>query len=216
MLKRPIFGLGKYVNNIMTAINEGEEARRLYKEIRFCTHCEPELPCGANPVLSIDARAKILIVGQAPGSKVHDSGIPWNDQSGRELRNWLGVTEDEFYNPQNFAIVPMGFCYPGKGKQGDLPPKKVCAPMWHPAVNAVLKHVKLTLLIGKYAQDYYLPTALQITLTKAVADFALYLPDFFPLPHPSPRNFIWKARNPWFNESVLPVLKDEVQKALYG
>lgn len=190
------------------------EIEALYKEIISCTVCEHALSLGANPVLTIGERSKILIIGQAPGLKVHQSGIPWDDQSGKELRNWLGVTEQEFYNPDNFAIVPMGFCYPGKGKNGDLPPRRECAPLWHERIRMQLTQVELTLLIGQYAQSYYLGKQKQWTLTDTVKDFASYLPEYFVLPHPSPRNFIWMAKNQWFKEETVPVLQERVRQIL--
>ncbi|TYP91043.1 uracil-DNA glycosylase [Sphingobacterium allocomposti] len=195
---------------------EEQNVDSIYSNILECRHCEAQLPCGANPVLTLGANAKILIIGQAPGLKVHQSGIPWNDQSGRELRSWLGVSEAEFYNVDNFAILPMGFCYPGKGKNGDLPPRPECAALWHGAVLPLLKNIKLTLLIGKYAQQHYLSAATNESLTGNVRNFEKYLPDVLPLPHPSPRNFIWKAKNPWFKEEVLPVLQTRVKEVLYG
>ncbi|NGM65997.1 uracil-DNA glycosylase family protein [Sphingobacterium sp. SGR-19] len=191
-----------------------EETEALYREIRCCTICEPKLPAGTNPVLTIDDRSKVLIVGQAPGMKVHLSGIPWDDQSGKELRNWLGVREEVFYNPENFAIIPMGFCYPGKSKSGDLPPRAECAPMWHERVLAKLQNIKLTLLVGQYAQSYYLRGQKYKTLTETVRNYRDYLPTYFPLPHPSPRNFIWMTKNQWFKEKTVPVLQGLVSDAL--
>lgn len=191
-----------------------EEAKALYLDIKCCTVCEPKLPAGANPVLTVNDQARILIIGQAPGMKVHLSGIPWDDQSGRELRGWLGVTEEIFYDSKHFAIVPMGFCYPGKGKSGDLPPRAECAPLWHERVLAQLQNVELTLLIGRYAQSYYLLEGKQKTLTETVKNFQHYLPRHFPLPHPSPRNFIWMSKNPWFKEEVVPELQERVDRIL--
>lgn len=194
-------------------MNKGTEV--LYDEIVRCKICEPALAEGANPVLAIDDRSKILIIGQAPGLKVHRSGIPWNDQSGRELRNWLGVSEPVFYDAENFSILPMGFCYPGKGKGGDLPPRPECAPLWHRRVLAQLQHVELTLLIGQYAQSYYLKGHKYRTLTETVKNYKRYLPSYFPLPHPSPRNFIWMSKNSWFKEEVVPDLHERVYRILH-
>lgn len=191
-----------------------KETKALYEEVVRCSVCETALSEGVNPVLTIDDRSKILIVGQAPGIKVHRSGIPWNDQSGRELRNWLGVTEDEFYDPKNFSILPIGFCYPGKGKSGDLPPRRECAPLWHRRVLGQLQQVKLTLLIGQYAQSYYLNERKCKTLTETVENYKSYLPIHFPLPHPSPRNFIWMSKNSWFKEVVVPDLQKLVRQIL--
>ncbi len=191
-----------------------QETEALYREIKRCRICEPKLLAGVNPVLTIDDRSKILIVGQAPGMKVHLSGIPWDDQSGKELRNWLGVTEEAFYNPENFAIIPMGFCYPGKSKSGDLPPRLECAPIWHERVLAQMQNIKLTLLIGQYAQSYYLRGRKHKTLTETVKNYRDYLPTYFPLPHPSPRNFIWMSKNQWFKEETVPVLRDLVNQLL--
>lgn len=151
-----------------------------------------------------------MIIGQAPGRRVHESGIPWDDKSGENLRDWLGVDSDRFYDPSYFAIVPMGFCYPGTGKSGDLPPRKECAPQWHELILSQLTGVRLTLLIGQYAQKYYLKQAVEKNLTETVRSFERYLPGYFPLPHPSPRNNIWKRKNPWFEQDLLPILKERV------
>lgn len=183
----------------------------LLQKIRQCKICEPHLPLGANPVMNASIRSKVIIIGQAPGLKVHQTGIPWNDKSGDQLRSWLDVTSDSFYNPDNFAIIPMGFCYPGKGKSGDLPPRKECAPLWHKPLIEATSKTKLILLIGNYAQRYYLKEQVQKTLTETVYNFENYLPLYFPLPHPSPRNFIWQSKNPWFTEKVLPVLKEKIK-----
>lgn len=191
------------------------ESKALYEEIVRCRVCEPTLSEGANPVLTIDNRSKILIVGQAPGTKVHRSGIPWSDQSGRELRNWLGVTADEFYDSKKFSILPIGFCYPGKGRSGDLPPRPECAPLWHGRVLAQLPQVKLTLLVGQYAQRYYLKERRYKTLTETVRNYQDYLPMHFPLPHPSPRNFIWMSKNSWFKETVVPELQKLIGQILH-
>lgn len=186
----------------------------LVKEIRNCRICESKLPCGIHPVFSISAQSKILIIGQAPGLRVHKSGIPWDDKSGEELRKWLDVSSAAFYNPENFAILPMGFCYPGKGNKGDLPPRPECAPQWHEQLFSFMKNIELTLLIGKYAQDYYLTNSGHKTLTDNVLNYREYLPDFFPLPHPSPRNFVWRSKNPWFERDAIPQLQRVVRQII--
>lgn len=184
----------------------------LLKDIRKCTICVDHLAYGPRPVLSASPRSKIAIVGQAPGSIVHASGIPWDDKSGTNLRQWLAVTVDQFYNEEVFAIIPMGFCYPGKGKSGDLPPRPECAPQWHAPLFDKMPNLELVLLIGKYAQDYYLGKRAKSTLTETVAHFEDYLPTYFTLPHPSPRNNIWQAKNAWFGQLVLPELEERVRR----
>lgn len=184
----------------------------LLRDIKACKICDKELPLGANPIVLSSVQSKIVIIGQAPGLKVHLSGIPFKDKSGEQLRRWLGVTEVEFYDTANFSIIPMGFCYPGRGNNGDLPPKKICAPTWHPQLLEQLTSAKLILLIGKYAQDYYLKNSK--SLTENVYAFHEYLPTYFPLPHPSPRNNIWKAKNQWFEQEVIPVLQHQVKLLL--
>lgn len=185
----------------------------LLERVRNCEICKESLPLGPRPVVSIHPESKILVVGQAPGTKVHATGIPWNDPSGDELRRWLGVDRETFYNPEIFGIMPMGFCYPGRGKGGDLPPRKECAPQWHEPLISQMPQVKLILLIGSYSQAYYLKKRKK-TLTETVRDFVEYLPTYFPLVHPSPRNRMWMRRNPWFEEEVLPVLRRCVRQLL--
>lgn len=187
---------------------------RLLREIRGCTVCQAQLPLGANPVLAASAKSRIVIIGQAPGRIVHASGIPWADKSGENLRAWLGVTDSAFYDPHNFALLPMGFCFPGKGSGGDLPPRPECAPLWHDRVRSAMKDVRLTLLIGRYAQGYYLKERADGPLTGTVRRTLDFLPDYFALPHPSPRNNIWQARNPWFMREIIPALRDHVGKIL--
>ena len=188
--------------------------KTLLSEIKQCKLCEQNLALGANPVLTAHPNSKIVIIGQAPGTAVHKSGIPWDDKSGDNLRNWLGIDKSTFYNTEKIAIIPMGFCYPGKGKTGDLPPQKECAPLWHTQLFEHLKNVELILLIGKYAQDYYLKEQAEKNLTETVKNFKAYLPQYFVLPHPSPRNNIWQAKNEWFGKEVLPELKHTIKAIL--
>jgi len=187
---------------------------KLKQEISSCTICSNALGHLPRPVFAFGAKSKINIIGQAPGSIVHSTGIPWDDKSGKNLRNWLDVDKDSFYDVDKFAIVPMGFCYPGKGKSGDLPPRKECAPQWHQLILDATPQIELTLLIGKYAQDYYLKETARKTLTETVKNFRNYLPKYFVLPHPSPRNNIWMKKNEWFKLEVLPFLKKEVHNIL--
>lgn len=187
---------------------------QLNTEITKCMICAEHLPLGPRPVVSFSESSKILIIGQAPGTKVHASGVPWDDQSGKKLRKWLDVTDEQFYDTSIFGIVPMGFCYPGKGKSGDLPPRKECAPEWHSKIRDIMPNVELTLLIGKYAQDYYLGDRARKNLTENVLHFEEFLPDFLALPHPSPRNAIWLKRNDWFEKSVIPELQRRVHDML--
>ena len=179
----------------------------LLKEVRACRACEAQLPLGPRPVLRASRSARILIIGQAPGTRVHESGIPWDDASGKRLRDWMQIGAGRFYDEKEIAIIPMGFCYPGKGKSGDLPPRPECAELWHEKLLAGLPNLQLRLLIGKYAQDYYLGTKRQ-SLAQTVQNREDYLPDYFPLPHPSPRNIRWFKLNPWFESEVIPSLRD--------
>ena len=181
---------------------------KLIDEIRQCKVCEKDLPLGANPVVSFSNSSKIIIVGQAPGTKVHQSSIPWDDASGDRLRTWLGVSKDQFYDPSIFAIVPMGFCYPGKGKAGDLPPRPECAPLWMPRVLKKIENPSTILLIGQYSQAYFLKNRRKKTLTDTVRNWREYLPEYIVFPHPSPRNNIWLKRNPWFELELLPAMRD--------
>jgi uracil-DNA glycosylase family 4 len=187
----------------------------LLQQIRNCKECEKHLPFGVNPIISASSDSKIIIIGQAPGRIVHNTGIPWNDKSGDNLRNWLGVDKPTFYDTNTIALIPMGFCYPGKGKTGDLPPREECAPLWHDQLLALMYNAKLILLIGQYAQNYYLGKRAKNTLTETVRDYKAYLPKYFPLPHPSPRNNIWQAKNEWFGREVLPELKKSIKNILH-
>lgn len=187
----------------------------LLLNIRNCSLCKAHLPLGPRPVLAAHPDSKIVIIGQAPGTKVHATGIPWDDASGKQLRNWLGVTEEEFYDEKKFAIIPMGFCYPGRGKGGDLPPRPECAPQWHGQLWDLMANVELVLLIGMYAQKYYLKKEAKKTLTETVDNYQEYLPRYFPMPHPSPRNRFWLTRNPWFEKEIVPDLKRVIQTILH-
>lgn len=188
---------------------------RLLREVRGCRLCARHLPLGPKPVLRADAAARLLIIGQAPGTKVHATGVPWNDPSGDRLRDWLGIDRETFYDTSRIAITPMGFCYPGKGRSGDLPPRPECAPQWHARLQTLMPRLELVLLVGQYAQHYYLHTQGQ-TLTETVRDFRRHGPRFLPLPHPSPRNQLWLRRNPWFAKEVLPVLRRRIKRLLAG
>lgn len=186
----------------------------LLSEIRQCRICENSLPHEPNPILSGSSNSKLLIIGQAPGKKVHETSVPWDDPSGRLLRKWLGISDSNFYNPDFVALVPMGFCYPGKGKTGDLPPRKECEQAWHSQVMGRLKNVELTILIGHYAQKHYLKDKFKTNLTETVRSFEECLPSVFPLPHPSPRNRFWITKNPWFEKDLIPILRRKIDQLL--
>ena len=191
-------------------------ARRLdalVAEVRACTTCRQSLPLGPRPILSVPAQTRLLIIGQAPGTRVHESGVVWDDPSGDHLREWLDIDRETFYRSSRIGILPMGFCYPGKKKGGDAPPRPECAPLWHPRILDALRHVKLTLLVGRYAHQGYLPNAPR-NGTETVRGFREYLPKFLPLPHPSWRSKIWMGKNPWFEKELLPELREAVQKLL--
>ena len=182
----------------------------LQAEIAACRICAEHLPHGVRPVASFSATARLLIIGQAPGSKVHETGIPWDDASGDRLREWTGLTKHQMYDPARVALVPMGFCYPGKASGGDKPPRRECAPRWHRSVLDMLPDDRLTLLVGTYAQAYYLPAARKLSMTERVQAFREFLPQFLPLPHPAWRSTLWMRQNPWFAAEVLPVLRQAV------
>lgn len=186
----------------------------LLREVRACTVCAAYLPYPPRPVLRAASSACILIVGQAPGRRVHESGIPWNDPSGDRLREWMQLSRENFYDESRIAIIPTAFCYPGTGKAGDLPPRPECAPLWHPRLRAALPKIKLTLLVGRYAQAYYLGKRVQKTLTETVRHAPGYLPEFLPLPHPSWHNQQWLKRNPWFADDTLPLLRSLLSQYL--
>lgn len=185
----------------------------LLQEIRGCRACEKDLTHEPRPVLSAQSSAILLIAGQAPGTRVHETGIAWNDPSGDRLRQWLDIGKTVFYDASRIAIVPMGFCYPGKGKSGDLPPRPECARLWRDKLHSQLPNIRLTLLIGQHAQRYYLGDRFT-TLTDTVKAWSSFQPDFIPLPHPSPRNNIWLRRNSWFEAELLPSLKEQVHQIL--
>ena len=187
---------------------------RLLREVRACTLCAEHLPGDPRPVLQAHPRARLLIVGQAPGRRVNASGVPWDDPSGDRLRAWLGVDRDTFYRGDSFALVPMGFCYPGTGRSGDLPPRPECAPAWHERLRARMPEVRLTLLLSRYAHAAYLGATAKATLTETVRAWEEYLPGHLPLPHPSPRNNRWLKRNAWFERELLPELRELVARAL--
>ena len=188
--------------------------KSLVQEVRQCRLCEAHLPLGPNPVFQIHQDARVLIAGQAPGVKVHESGIAFNDASGERLRSWMGLDSATFYDANQIAILPMAFCYPGRGKSGDLPPRPECAPAWREQLLEALPNLKLTIVIGKYAQAWHLPDAKYSTLTSLVQNWRLCSPNIIPLPHPSPRNNIWLKKNPWFEEKLVPQLAKRVQSAL--
>jgi len=186
----------------------------LKKNIKACTFCEADLPYSPKPIFSFSEKSKILIVGQAPGIKVHQSGVPWDDASGERLREWMQVSKEKFYDTKYFSIVPMAFCYPGKGKSGDLPPPPECAEKWMSSILEKMLNIKLTLLIGQYAQSGYLKANKKPTLTETVKNWQEYQPKYFVLPHPSPRNNIWLKKNPWFEKELIPQLKRTVNKLI--
>jgi uracil-DNA glycosylase len=189
---------------------------RLLKDVRACAVCAAHLPLGPHPVVRMAPSARLLIIGQAPGTRVHETGIPWNDRSGDQLRAWLGLDRDIFYDETRIAIMPMGFCYPGRdARGGDSPPRPECAPLWHERLLRHLPAVELTLLVGQYAQARYLGPRRKTTLTETVRNWTAYLPDrLLPLPHPSWRNTGWQKRQPWFAAELLPALREQVARLL--
>ncbi|KAA9040531.1 uracil-DNA glycosylase family protein [Ginsengibacter hankyongi] len=189
---------------------------KLLNKIQRCEVCKEHLPLGPRPVIQLNAYSKIVIISQAPGRRVHETGIPWNDASGKKLKSWMNVSDEIFYNPACLSILPMGFCYPGKAISGDLPPRPECAPLWHPQILKNFKSKPLILLIGQYAQRYYLKNSFKESLTETVRNYKKYLPTYFPLPHPSPRNQNWVKINPWFMEEVVPELQKRIQLAVSG
>jgi uracil-DNA glycosylase len=187
----------------------------LLAEIRSCRRCEAHLPLGPRPVLRASASARLLVVGQAPGTRVHATGIPWNDASGDRLREWMAVDRTTFYDDSRIAIVPTGLCYPGRDANGgDAPPRPECAPLWHARIMALLPNLRLTLLVGRYAQNHYLGRARGSSVTATVMDWRRTLPDRLPLPHPSWRTLAWQRKNPWFDAELLPELRRRVREEL--
>jgi uracil-DNA glycosylase len=191
-----------------------DQLSALLDEIRGCRLCATGLPLGPRPIVQAGQEARVLIIGQAPGTKVHASGIPWDDDSGERLREWTGIDRQTFYDPQRIALMPMGFCYPGKGSSGDLPPRSECAPLWHAPLRASLPELRLTLLTGQYALGRYWPKPLGKSMTDAVRNHALGPADLFPLPHPSWRSTLWMRKNPWFEAEVLGLLRQKIATAL--
>ena len=187
---------------------------KLKDTIADCIICANFLPNRPRLIDQFSSKSKLLIIAQAPGQKAHDRGIPFDDLSGDNLRSWLGVSREQFYNPELFAIMPMGFCFPGKGKSGDLPPRKECAPQWHNKIMEQMKNLELIILVGKYAQEYYLKDNPYKNLTETVISYQEFLPKYFPLVHPSPLNFRWHGKNKWFLESITPELKKMVATIL--
>ncbi len=187
--------------------------RTLLPQVRACRLCEHVLPFGPRPVVQISRSATILIAGQAPGRRVHNTGIPFDDPSGDRLREWMGIDRDTFYNDAKIALLPMGFCYPGTGDNGDLPPRPECAPAWREALLANLPKLQLTIVLGQYAQAYHLKNG-KLSVTEAVRAWKSCWPDQLPLPHPSPRNQMWVKKNPWLEKEVLPALRKRVREIL--
>lgn len=185
----------------------------LVRRVRACTLCASVLPLGPRPVIQLSEASRILVVSQAPGRRVHETGIPFNDPSGDRLRHWMGIDKNTFYDEQKLAILPMGFCFPGTGKSGDLPPRPECAPAWRQPLLDRLNNVGLTLVIGQYAHAWHLPNRAR-TLTENVRNWRNYWPDILPMPHPSPRNNMWMRRNPWFEEEVIPELQLRIAELL--
>ena len=188
--------------------------QNLAQQIRACIECEHSLPFKPNPIVRPSAKARILIIGQAPGTKVNETSISWNDASGNQLREWMGIDRDIFYDDNKIAVMPMGFCYPGKGKSGDLPPRPECAPLWHKQLLTLMPQIELTLLIGMYSQKYYLQAKKKKNLTETVRAWKEYSPEYLPMPHPSPRNKLWLKKNAWFESEVVPVLKRNVKRLI--
>jgi len=187
---------------------------KLVKEIKACNLCTDHLPLGPRPVIQVGSLARILIVGQAPGRRVHETGIPFNDPSGERLRLWMGINKEEFYDKDKVALVPMGFCFPGTGKSGDLPPRPECADTWREKLLEQLPNIDLTIVIGQYAQGWHFGSSNKQNLTETVKSWKEFWPNAIPLPHPSPRNNIWLRKNAWFEDEVIPALQKAVNAIL--
>lgn len=185
----------------------------LLAQVRACRLCEPSLPLGPRPVLRAQSSARLLIVGQAPGTRVHVSGVPFDDPSGERLRDWMGIDADTFHDEGRIAILPMAFCYPGRGRSGDLPPPPLCARTWRRPLLQALPDIELTLAIGQYAIAWHVPGRGR-TLTETVRRWREYGPALMPMPHPSPRNNLWLRRNPWFETEAVPELRLRVRRVL--
>ena len=194
----------------MTKMSQLSDFDSLVEQVKNCSFCEPELAHNANPLFQIHPNAKILIAGHAPGKKAHQSGIPFDDPSGQRLRQWLGITTEQFYNPELVALLPMGFCYPGTGKQGDFPPRPECEPAWRSSLLSHLQSIEITLVLGRYALDYHFNH--RGTLTELVVDWQSHWPRRVPLPHPSPRNNRWLKNNPWFEADLIPLLQTKINQ----
>ena len=194
--------------------------QKLLKDIRECRLCEPGLPFGANPVVQASPSSRILVVGQAPGRRVHETGMPFNDPSGDRLREWMGVDRETFYDDSKIAIIPMAFCFPGTGKSGDLPPPPLCAETWRQRLLDQLQNVELTIVLGQYAINWHIQRLegggkrRKETLTETVKRWKDFWPEMIPLPHPSPRNNLWLRKNPWMEEELIPALKAKIQELI--
>lgn len=199
----------------MKSARQNSSLETLLREVRACRLCEGKLPLGPRPVLRASATARILIVGQAPGTRVHETGIPWNDPSGDRLRKWMDVNRDTFYDESRIAIVPMGYCYPGRHERGgDLGPRKECAEHWLPKLLPLMPNIEFTILAGQYAQQHYLGKQIRGSLTETVRNWKEYFPRYLPIPHPSPRNTLWLKHNAWFEGNVVPKLRARVADIL--
>lgn len=197
----------------MTSVYSRMSFDELVAQVRQCRICEHALPLGPRPVVQLSPSSRLLVVGQAPGRRVHATGLPFNDPSGDRLRNWMGIDRDTFYDDRQLAILPMGFCYPGTGKSGDLPPRPECAPAWRDLLLERLENIQLTLVIGQYAHAWHFPGS-RVSVTDRVKRWREVWPQALPLPHPSPRNNLWLRRNPWFEEEVIPQLRKRVRDIL--
>jgi uracil-DNA glycosylase len=214
--RRPVFPgiIVSHKSLVPKAIPAYRTLGSLLAAVRDCRACEAQLPLGPRPVLRAAETARILLVGQTPGVRVHMTGIPWDDPSGERLRRWMEVSRDVFYDESRIAIIPMGYCYPGRGKGGDMPPRRECAELWLDHLLARLSRIELTLLIGRYAQSYYLGRRRKSSLAETTKAWREYGPRYIPLPHPSPRNTPWLQRNPWFEQHLLPELRARIRALL--